>query len=342
MNNKVTMGDIAVELGISTVAVSKALSGKNGVSDELRKNILETAKKLGYRKKEKNKKEKKLNTIGVIVASRFLIENRSYYWRLYQEVTIAANKKHYYTLLEVIDEESEHSKVEPKLMKQGGLVGMIVLGSFDKGYIDNLNMLSKKPLIALDSVYEQIKGDAVTADNIEGAYRVTEYIIQSGHKRIGYVGTLKTTPSIDDRYMGFCKAMFFYGLEINESWIINDRDIKSGKVDDKGCFILPEDMPEAFFCNSDLSARILMEKLLKKGYKVPEDISVAGFDNYLPDGKVLVPLTTYEADVKGMAGEAVELISERMNRNDRPCRVVSIRGKLIEGKSVRKRQALKS
>ncbi|MBR3308067.1 MAG: LacI family DNA-binding transcriptional regulator [Lachnospiraceae bacterium] len=336
MEQNVTMSDIAKALGISTVAVSKALSGKNGVSENLRKEVFETAEELGYERKEKKKKGKTSVTVGVVVADRFMAENRSYYWRIYQELTFAAKQKQYFTLLEVIDQKAEKAGEIPKLL-QGSIDCLIVLGAFSGKYLDMLNRKAVVPLVGLDTIYEQINGDAVIADNTIGGYRMTEYLIQSGYHRIGYVGTLKATPSIDDRYMGYCKAMFFYGLSVQEAWLIKDRDIESGRMDTEECFRLPEkhDMPEAFFCNSDLSAMILIGKLRDKRLKVPEDVSVVGFDHFLPEPSEDLQLTTYEVDIRGMAFEVMELIRDRMEKRDRPYRVLTVRGKMVSGKTVK-------
>lgn len=339
MKHNATMSDIAQKLGISTVTVSKALSGKSGVSENLKKEILRVAQELGYSEKIKKKEEKRQKTIGVIVAERFLAESRSYYWRLYQEITLSAKRRSFFTLLEVVNSDAESVCEQPKLLRQGHIDGLIVMGAFGNKYLEMLNSMVKVPLVALDSVYEKINGDAVIADNIEGGYHMTEYLIHAGFRKIGYVGTLRATPSIDDRYVGYYKAMFFNGLPVKEEWLLEDRDVKSGIVYTETTFVLPRaaDMPEAFFCNSDVSARILVRKLKEKGYRVPEDISVAGFDHYLPEHMNFLDFTTYEVDMQGMAGETVELLYNRIFGQGGAFRTLTVRGNIVLGNSVRLR-----
>ena len=249
MAGKVTMTDIAKELGVSTVAVSKALSAKKGISEGLREKILKTAREMGYDRKSPKDCEKKTLRLGVIVAERFLAEVRSFYWWLYQEITQVAKKKQHFTFLEVVSERAENGCEMPELLRPHRLDALIVMGAFSKEYMETLDRVAEIPLLALDSAYENIRADAVNTDNLEGGYRMTEYLIRAGYQKIGYVGTLRVTPSIDERYLGYYKAMLFHGLETRPEWLIRDRMEENGQVDAEVCFALPEaeHMPDAFF-----------------------------------------------------------------------------------------------
>ena len=335
MKNEVTLNDIAKKLGVSSAAVSKALSGKDGVGEELKRKILEEARKMGYRTKTKNLPAKNM-TIGVVASERFLKESGAYYWRLYSEISLVANEKGHLTILEVVGAEDERKPECPKLIKHSKADALIVLGAFDARYLKLLNKEAGCPLLALDSVPEFVKGDAVTADNITGGFKMTEYLINAGFERIGYVGTLRTTPSIDDRYVGYFKAMLFHGKKADPKWIIRDRDEETGYVDAEGCFEMPakEDMPNAFFCNSDYSAQIMIGKLRGMGYKVPKDISIVGFDHFLPEKTENISLVTYEVDLREMAREVVKLLDQRIADPTMPYHTVIVRGKLIKGNSV--------
>ena len=94
-------------------------------------------------------------------------------------------------------------------------------------------------------------------------------------------------------------------------------------------------MPTAFFCNCDVAALLLIEHLKEKGYKVPEDISVIGFDNYVPDMNKSIELSSYEIDLSVMISKAMELLTQRLRSPDMPFSSAMIRGKLIVGDSVR-------
>ena len=112
------------------------------------------------------------------------------------------------------------------------------------------------------------------------------------------------TPSIDERYIGMCKFLATIGESVDfgkNPIVIDDRD-QYGNLDTEGTFIIPsrKEMPTAFFCNCDVSALMLIEHLKENGYMIPDDISVIGFDNYVPDMNKGIALTSYEIDINVM------------------------------------------
>ena len=339
MQNNITLSDIAEKLGVSSVTVSKALSGKKGVSDELREKIESLADEMGYIRKDKNDVARKSKVIGVIVAERYLDHSQSFYWRIYQKLSLISNEKKIFTLLEVISKTAETEKNVPNLVRQDNVDGIIILGAFDVGYLRMLKEVVDVPLISLDSVYEEIAGDAIIADNILGGYEIAGYLLKMGHKKIGFVGTMNVTPSIDERYIGMCKQLSASGISVEygkNPIVVADRDA-DGNIGAEGTFKLPEKklMPTAFFCNCDVSALFLIEHLSRMGYRVPEDVSVIGFDNYAPDMKEGFSLASYKMDIGVMASKAIELMIQRIDYPNTPYSSAMIRGSLVTGKSVK-------
>ncbi|WP_049945144.1 LacI family DNA-binding transcriptional regulator [Butyrivibrio sp. AC2005] len=340
MQNNITLSDIAEKLGVSSVTVSKALSGKKGVSNELREKIESLADEMGYVRKDKNDVARKIKVIGVIVAERYLDHSQSFYWRIYQKLSLISNEKKIFTLLEVISKTAETEKNVPNLVRQDNVDGIIILGAFDVGYLRMLKEIVDVPLVSLDSVYEEIAGDAVIADNILGGYEIAGYLLGMGHKNIGFVGTMNVTPSIDERYIGMCKQLSASGFSVDfgkNPIVVGDRDA-DGNIGAEGTFKLPDkkQMPTAFFCNCDVSALLLIERLTGNGYRVPEDVSVIGFDNYAPDMKQGLSLASYKMDIDVMAGKAIELMTMRLHNPKTPFESAMIRGSLIPGESVGK------
>jgi DNA-binding LacI/PurR family transcriptional regulator len=339
MQNNITLSDIAEKLGVSSVTVSKALSGKKGVSNELREKIENLADEMGYVRKGKSDSVRKNKVIGVIVAERYLDHSQSYYWRIYQELSLLSNQKKIFTLLEVVNKAAEKEKVTPNLVRQNNADGIIILGAFDVSYLRMLRETVDVPLLSLDSVYEEIAGDAVIADNILGGYEIAGYLLKMGHKKLGFVGTMNVTPSIDGRYIGMCKQLSASGISVEygkNPIVVEDRDA-DGNIGAEGTFKLPDkkQMPTAFFCNCDVSALLLIERLSRKGYRVPEDVSVIGFDNYVPDMKEGLSLASYKMDIGEMASKAIELMIQRIDYPDTPYSSAMIRGSLVIGESVK-------
>lgn len=331
MAKTVRLADIGKRLGVSTVTVSKALSGQKGVSEELREKIIRLADEMGYVKNtpEEKQEAKTSYTIGVIVAERFLQENQSFYWLLYQEISKRAISRNCFPLLEVISHEAEDDREFPKVVTEKKVDGLIILGAFKMEYVDHLLGGIELPVLNLDTTNGWERCDCVVSNNLMGGYRMTNYLFELGHKKIGFVGTRLATSSIDDRYFGYLKSMMEHGVAWKEEWVLDDRSLDDGKIDQTK-FELPKDMPTAFFCNCDLSACLLIAKLENQGYRVPEDISVVGFDNYVEDQFAGIGLTTYEINTKEMADRAVHIIIHKCRNAAYTSGVFMLAGRFIE------------
>lgn len=338
MAKAVKLADIAERLKVSKVTVSKALSGQKGVSEEMREKIVKLADEMGYKQPSAREKEKivKSYNIGVLIAEGYLDKYDSFYWQMYQQVALKAVEKESFTLMEVVTIAMEREKELPKLLHEQKVDGIIVIGRLSDTYLDFLNRVGKVPLIYLDFVDKKQEIDAVISDSYYGAYHITNYLFDMGHKKIAYVGTLLATGSITDRYFGYVRSMLEHGENVREDYLIEDRDKETGKIDAKQFFALPTDMPTAFVCNCDLTASYLIKNLEEAGYRVPEDISVVGYDNYLFPGLCDVPITTYEVDMKEMAKRALDMIIKKISGQRYRGGICIVEGHLVEKDSVKK------
>ena len=307
---KPTMRDIARELGTSAVTVSKAMAGKPGMSDELRAKILEKASEMGYEyPAEKICKELE---IGILIPDRHF-EPESFYAEIYKRLVKKLTDLGHFGLLEILGSASEKALILPNLLDVKHVDGLILLGEPDKAYYRKIAKAGT-PVVFLDFYDEQANADAVTADNVYGTYRLTSHLIRNGHRRIGFVGSTKATSSIMDRFLGFVRALMMNDLEVRKDWFLPDRD-ETGKLIMP---TLPEDMPTAFVCNCDVTARLLIRQLQENGYRVPENVSVTGYDDYPLGGMNDVPLSTYRNDTDGMIDLAVRTLLDRCAGEQKP------------------------
>lgn len=309
MQDSVKMTDIAMKLGISTVSVSNALSGKPGVSRELREKILETAREMGYHRKKTSTEKVKGFLVGILISQLYVGNRATFYWKLYHETSMALKKANGSSIYEIVKTEDEAEKRLPLCVENGKCDALICLGKLDGEYLKFLKKHWKRPIVFLDFYERSLLVDSVISNGYYGTYFLTEFLIQKGHRKIAYVGSITASPSIMDRYMGYCRALFEYDMEPKAIWRLEDRDITTGRL---GISTLPEPMPTAFVCNSDLTANILINKLQDNGYSVPRDVSVTGFDNYA-DNNSLVEVTTYDVDCGKMAQSAVACIQRQMD-----------------------------
>lgn len=337
MAKAVKLADIAKLVGVSTVTVSKALSGQKGVSEEMRAKIKQVADELGYKQPSTLKRPQvsKSYNIGVLIAERYLDKYDSFYWQMYQQVATKAVAKECFTLMEVVSEQMENEDELPKLIQEQKVDGMIIVGRLFDRYLMFLNKKAGVPLIYLDFCDEKQETDAVISDSYYGAYRLTNYLFDMGHTDIAYVGTLMATGSITDRFLGYVKSLMEHGKEVKNEWIVNDRDKETGRIDEDIFFQLPSDMPTAFVCNSDLTASFLIKKLEHLGYRVPEDISVVGYDNYLFPGLCDVPISTYEVDMKEMARRTIHTIIKKISGESYRHGIYIVEGHMVIKDSIR-------
>lgn len=330
MAKSVKMSDIAAKVGVSTVTVSKALSGQKGVSENMRGQIVKLAEEMGYVPPASRHTSDPDHgySIGVLINEMFLGKYASFYWQMYQEVTTRAAAKGCFVMLEVVKAEEEEEKIVPKLMTERKVDGMIVIGRMQHEY---LLMLREQniPTVYID-FYDDTECDSVISNGYFGTYRLTQYLHKLGHNNIAFVGTVDATESIADRYWGYRKSMLQNKIDIPDEWLIPDRNSITGDLNRSMTWNLPDPMPTAFVCNCDLTASYLIKNLISRGYKVPEDISVVGFDNFLFPGLSDIGITTYEVDMREMARKSVKrLIQLIESPGDKNPMMTVVEGRLI-------------
>ncbi len=332
MAKTVKMQDIAGKLGVSTMTVSKALSGKPGVSETMREKIKKLAVEMGYTAPgaERDEFEKSYN-IGVILAEYYTEKYATFYWKLYQSLSTNAVRKNCFVMLEIISCEDEKNLELPRLIRERKTDGLMVLGSMSGDYLKMLAADGNIPIVYVDFYDNCVCDDCVVSNNFYGTYAITNYLFEKGHSRIGFVGTLFSTKSITDRFMGYEKAMIEHGEKVREEWIIPDREQARTSYEK---ITLPMEMPTAFVCNCDLTASKLIRSLHEKGYRVPEDISVVGYDDFLYPGLSDVEITTYGVDMDHMAETAVLVMLKRIAGCDGQKGIHVIEGYVAEKDSV--------
>lgn len=331
MVKAVKLADIAAELNVSVVTVSKALSGQKGVSEELRKKIKELADELGYTPIHANQRTgNKSYTIGIITKDSYFKSLASFYWKMYQEVVNKAVKNNCFTMLELISGQSEKNMELPKIIEEKKVDGVIIIGKMESDYLELLNRQCEKlPIVYLDFYDDKFQRDSVISSSFYGAYQITSHLIKLGHTRIAYVGTLLSTESIMDRYLGYRKALLEHGLKEKTEWIINDREPDTGIIGLEHHFELPKVMPTAFVCNNDVSAYALIKVLENEGYRIPEDISVVGYDDYIYPEFGTSTITTYAVDMSEMARLALRSMIKQIDKTAVDKNIHVVPGKLI-------------
>lgn len=331
MAKAVKLSDIAKRVGVSNVTVSKALADKSGVSEEKRAIIKEVAEEMGYIPTSASKSKPTTGNIGVLIPTWFLEEGNSFYWAMYQQVVTRLSEEGYYAILEILQSDDPKDMTIPNMSYDGKVDGIIVMGQIRREFSDFLWSENPTPVIFLDFYDAHKNYDSVISDGYYGMYIVTNYLIEMGHKRIGFVGTPLATSSITDRYFGYQKAMLENGLAIEEGWVIPDRDKDSGEFIE---MIFPDELPTAFACNCDATAYKIIQHLKSIGVDVPKDASVGGFDNYLYPNLKENRITTYEVKMDEMAKVCVKTLIDKINERPYTRGIQIVTGELMVKKTV--------
>lgn len=333
---KVRMKDIADKLNISVNAVSLALNNKAGVSSETRQKVLEIANELEYVDRSPSLiKKNQLNNICLMIEERNFKDVR-FYSSVILGIESEAKKNNYDLIVTFID---KNNYTIPSSIEQKKVSGIIIVGTVDDEYLKRV-LYYGIPIIQVDNASFSINTDAVLTQNISGAYMATKYLIDNNHKEIGFFGEKDLTLSFYERWIGFNKSMEDNGLTIDEKLCLtNSIENYALKNDYKAVKEIIEKMdklPTAWVCANDSAAVTLINALNIINIRVPDDISVIGFDD-IDLCKAITPnLTTIRINKNFMGAQAVRNLLWRMENIDEPNYHTRMAVELIERKSVKR------
>lgn len=172
---------------------------------------------------------------------------------MYQNVVLALAEYGYSAILEVITDEMLAKRIPPKVLTDSKVDSIIVMGPIREDYPKLIRDVTM-PVVYLDFYDEDQSIPSVVTDNVYGMYCLTRYLIEKGHRKLAFVGSIDATPSILDRYLGYYRALLASHIVPREDYLIPDRGADGLFID----FKLPlGDMPTAFVCNCDDAGYVL-------------------------------------------------------------------------------------
>ena len=331
---KETLVSIAERSGCSISTVSRVLSGnaaKYRISQRTVARVTEEVKRCNYTPSllAKGLRTNRTDTIGLLIPN---IENS--FFAGVAGVVIRESRNYNYKVVVVDTQEDERNE-------QDGLSALLarrVDGIVAAPCGSNAELFASvqeggMPLVLIDR-YLPDAGmlSYVTTDNYRGAVMATEYLLENGHRRIGFLGSISSTSSIQDRYLGYYKALLENRIPLRQDWVIADRSNESDIFPE---FTLPNDMPTAFVCNCDETAYKLVNQLKAAGYSIPDDISVVGYDNHIYSTICNPRLTTIDVNSRVMSTEAVDIILHKIRDGNYRRGRTLVTGKLVRRGSVK-------
>ncbi len=323
-NGKIKLSDIADALGISTISVSRALSGQEGVSDELRDKVLKKADEMGYLR------TKSPGHIRVLVLhQKPFIQDNSNFSHVMQGIEKALQDAGCEHDMEFTDKTAQGKLSLPNKLQKGLLYdGLILVGGFENSYMDFIT--GKISNYVCFTGYSPSKDcDGIWYNFNNSAYRQCEYLIKKGHKRIGYVGNNRGYVS-KEKVLGIVTALEDNNLAAREEFFVYSDDYEEKVYN----LIKTKGGPTAFICQWDYTAMKLIKYLHDNGVKVPENISVMGHGNTEMSALCIPALTTMELHIEYACESSVALLLKRLKRPDKPKENILINCTLIERDSV--------
>ncbi|QUI23154.1 LacI family DNA-binding transcriptional regulator [Vallitalea pronyensis] len=274
-----TIKDVAKKANVSTATVSRVINNKSeGITEEMRQHVQKVIDEMGYTPSHlaRGMVTKKTYTIGLVIQD---IRN-PFFPKMVSGVEHVAYNHGYMVLLCNTDEDLNREKDYIATLREKRVDGIIITVSngIDRAYIAQLTK-GDIPFVFLDEIAEEV--NCVCVDNTLGAYQATKHLIQLGHKHIACLSGPSTSITNLNRVDGYKKALMEAGLPINKDLILKG----SYKADSgyKSAESILKDFPHvtALFCANDFNALGAYKAVVAHGKRVPEDISIVGFDDIL-------------------------------------------------------------
>lgn len=311
--------DLASMLNLSPSTVSLVLNNRPGISETTRNKVRSAVKELGFEELLVTDEHKKNILFLVYRKHGIAPASTPYFSQLFSEIIEGVESqikiKGYNLMISYTDKENILEEAE-KIKKQS-VEGLLVLATeMEEEQIKIFTDL-KVPVVMVDNYMEHRKFDCVTINNEQGVFQVVEHLVKMGHKRIGYLHVNRNANNFTERYYGFKRVVEQCGLQTQARdiiWIETDggeavyEELKHKLEEQK-------ELPGAYFADNDIVAICAMRVFRELGYKIPEDISIAGFDNMTLSEMMDPPLTTIQIPKHKIGVSAVNLIVEKISEN---------------------------
>lgn len=338
-----TNREIAKKLQISPASLSLILNNKPGISQATRERVLWELREMGYAHLIKPIRQPVPCTDDlyfiVYLRSGYVMGYSPFVYLLTENVEKQAKKYGFNVLLKPMDGRADLEK-EIEAINQSGAQGVLIMATEmldeDIAHFSRLDV----PYVAIDHDFTALNVNTVAINNQMGTYQAVEYLVRMGHTDIGYVHTTEYISSWSERAYGYRQALAQFRLPLSDDKLYRARYNGGYSYEDfKQIIASGSRLPTALVTDDDVIAVGVMRALQEAGYRIPEDISIIGF-NDRPVCELITPkLTSIDVPKEDFGTEALEfLVSliEKKRDNRLPERAVKrrITTRLVERQSV--------
>lgn len=304
-SNTPTLAEVAAAAGVSAMTASRALNDQPGVSRQTRDRIVKLASEMGY---VTNRVAQKLSSgqsrvIGVLADHLDNPFISSLVTGVVRAAAAAGNEVLIYSL---VDHEKRPTVNVLKLLQQF-TDGVVALLPYEFGFVQALTQ-GRNPVITIDNPSEHSEFPSIAADSYGGARKAMSHLAELGHKRVAFVSGAEQLESAIQRHRAYDDAVSVLGLVRDPALVLKGNYSVEGGREAAERLLQLKKRPTAVFASNDLSAFGVMSVLQNHGLKVPEDISVIGFDD-LPAASQMHPaLTTIRQPIEDLGRAAVNTL----------------------------------
>ncbi|HSM26435.1 MAG TPA: LacI family DNA-binding transcriptional regulator [Anaerolineaceae bacterium] len=303
---KVTIVDVAADAGVSFGTVSRVINNDVHVKDETRQRVLDTMSRLNFvaNRQARSLAGGKTNTIGLLVPDL----GTGYIGEIIRGIDSVLGESYFDLMLYTTHRKATKEVSYVNKLIQGMVDGLLLV--LPRNPIDYVEFLSSQnfPFVLIDHQGTGEDCPAIGSTNWQGAYQATNYLVQLGHKRIGFITGWLDLGCAVDRLEGFKAA-----LKNNRIPLINELMYEGTFAQLDGYvgankFLGLKKPPTAIFASNDVMAMAAMDAAREKGLRVPEDISIIGFDD-IPQASLVRPsLTTIRQPLEQMGRTAAQVL----------------------------------
>jgi LacI family transcriptional regulator len=332
----VKLTDVARVAGVSVGTASQALNQRSNVSAETREKVLEVAVSLGYLKEPvKTLRAHELSVIGMLTKHdvNMPVAVNPFYAHIQAGVEQACRSYGISLMVSAIEVDRSNRPVAlPAMIKEQHPEGLLFISTFLDHTIADIYRSLDIPIVLIDSYAPNLPYDSIVTDNRQGVLLAVHHLVEFGHEHIGLIGSHdKSPPSILERRAGYLEAVGSRGLKpfIEDSELVRQPAYEATKV-------LLERCPEVtaiFACNDEVATGV-MQAVRAIGMRVPEDISVIGFDNVDYTADLYPPLSTIHIHKTWMGSLGVQTLIDRSRHPDKPKMTITLATDLIIRQSV--------
>lgn len=326
--SNVTIVDVALEAGVSYSTVSRVVNNFKYVKPETRDRVEAAMNKLGY---VANLNARSLAGGRSQVVGMLIYEiDTSYHVEIVRGVDAEITNSEYDLMLSTTHKRKRKESTYVTQLTQGLVDGLLlVLPRNLESYIEDLDRL-QVPYVLIDHPgVDNDKSNTITATNWQGAYDATQYLIQLGHHRIGFITGFVEVASAQDRLAGYQTAIRDHGFFVDPELICKGDFLEESGYEGAKKFLSLKKPPTAIFASSDVAAFGTMRAIDEAGYRVPQDISIVGFDD-VPESSYIRPrLTTVRQPLREMGQLATRMLVERIDDLTLPTKQIVLPTRLM-------------